>query len=316
VSDTLLPILYGLLVWWLSTGVALYVVGMTGEKPRSTLIGATLLFLGSLATLAATRNDPGVGGAYIAFTAAIGVWGAQEIAFLTGWVTGSWRAPCPPGARGFRRMGYAIRAILHHELALAASGVAVFAATWGGANQTGAWTFAVLFAMRISAKLNVFLGVPNLTENFLPAHLAYLKSFFARRPMNLLMPVSVTVSTVAIVLLVQGASAADGAAATSLVFLATLVALGLLEHWFLVLPLPVEALWTWGLASRDARAAALAAAPVTAEAVLPLSAKIVRLEAHSTVRGATAPLSRTTHLRAGTDARLTATRTDHAGGRP
>ena len=38
------------------------------------------------------------------------------------------------------------------------------ALTWGGANQVGTWTFLVLWVMRLSAKLNVFLGVPNLTE--------------------------------------------------------------------------------------------------------------------------------------------------------
>ena len=30
----------------------------------------------------------------------------------------------------------------------------------------------------MSAKLNVFLGVPNLNEEFLPEHLRYLQSFF------------------------------------------------------------------------------------------------------------------------------------------
>ena len=38
----------------------------------------------------------------------------------------------------------------------------------------------------------MFLGVPNLTEEFLPEHLHYLKSFLSRKPMNLLFPVSVT----------------------------------------------------------------------------------------------------------------------------
>ena len=50
--------------------------------------------------------------------------------------------------------------------------------------------------MRESAKLNLFLGVRNLSEEFLPAHLAYLQSYFRRRSMNMLFPFSVTVSTV------------------------------------------------------------------------------------------------------------------------
>lgn len=309
VSEIALPILYGLFVWWATTGAALYAVGLTGPRSRKSLVGIAILFVGSLAALAATAGDASVLGAYLAFTAAIGVWGAQEIAFLTGWITGPWRAACPAGIGGWARTGYAVRAILHHELALAASGLAVVAATWDGANQTGAWTFCVLFVMRISAKLNVFLGVPNLTEDFLPAHLGYLKSFFAKKPMNLLFPVSVTASTVALVLLVQATAGADAAAATSLTFLATLVALALLEHWFLVLPLPVEALWTWGLASRDARKGGSPAPAVLGPARV---AAVVRLDAHPASRAAAGPVAvaKTSYLRAAPEARVTATRSE------
>lgn len=308
-DNPLLPIGYGLVVWWVSTGIVLYAIGLSGARSRGTLAGAALLLAGSLAALAALRQETGAFGAYAAFTAAIGVWGAQEVAFLSGWITGSWRSECPPAARGWARTGYAIRAVIHHELALAASGLAVVACTAGGANQVGAWTYGVLFAMRISAKLNVFLGVPNLTENFLPGHLAYLKSFFGRAPMNLLFPVSVTVSTGALVMLVQGASALDGAAATPLVLLATLVALGLIEHWFLVLPLPVEALWAWGLASRDRRAAAAAA---VSGAEGSGGATIIRLGALAGGRlsGGTAAAGRPVIMGAAAETRVAAARTE------
>ncbi len=68
--------------------------------------------------------------------------------------------------------------------------------TWNAPNQIGTWTFLILFSMRLSAKLNMFLGVRNLYENFLPAHLQHLKSYFARRAMNLLFPISVSAATV------------------------------------------------------------------------------------------------------------------------
>ncbi|WP_375462239.1 putative photosynthetic complex assembly protein PuhE [uncultured Enterovirga sp.] len=306
-SDTLLPIGYGLIVWWVSTGLVLYVVGLSGARSRATLGGAALLLAASLAALVGWREDTGAIETYGAFTAAIGVWGAQEIAFLSGWITGSWRSDCPAGARGWARTGFAVRAVIHHELALAVSGLAVVACVAGGTNQVGAWTYGVLFAMRISAKLNVFLGVPNITENFLPAHLAYLKSFFGRASMNLLFPVSVTVSTVALILLGQRASGLDGTAATALVLLATLVALGLLEHWFLVLPLPVEALWTWGLASRDRRAAAAASKPGDAEGT-----KIIRLEPRSGSRiiGGPAAPGRPVLLCTEAETRIAAVRTE------
>jgi putative photosynthetic complex assembly protein 2 len=145
---------------------------------------------------------------------------------------------------------------MHHELAIAATAVALVALTWGEPNQVGTWTFMVLWWMRLSAKLNVYFGVPNLSEEFLPDHLAYLKSFFGRKPMNLLFPVSVTAGTVATVLLATAALApgTPAAEAVGLTLLATLLALAVLEHWFLVLPVPDAALWSWGLSSREAAA--------------------------------------------------------------
>ena len=82
--------------------------------------------------------------------------------------------------------------------------------TWGAPNQIGVWTFVILWLMRLSAKLNVYLGVPNLTEEFLPDDLAYLKSYFANAPMNLLFPISVTPSTLVTLLLHRPGDGARG----------------------------------------------------------------------------------------------------------
>ncbi|MBP6676555.1 MAG: DUF3623 domain-containing protein, partial [Vitreoscilla sp.] len=176
------------------------------------------------------------------------------VAFLLGVVTGPRRTACPPGARGWRRFELALQAVLHHELALIVLAVAVAACVGDGSNRVGLWTYLALWAMRQSAKLNVFLGVRNLGESFLPAHLAYLATYFQRRPMNVLFPVSVTVATTAAVAvwwqLLAGGSHAHHTAGLALV--GTLLALGALEHWLLVLPLPTEALWRWGLRSHKA----------------------------------------------------------------
>ena len=40
-------------------------------------------------------------------------------------------------------------------------------------------------------------------------------------------------------------------AATGLTFAAGLLSLAILEHWFLVLPLPSAMMWNWGLRSRS-----------------------------------------------------------------
>lgn len=249
-----LPIAYALFVWWFSTGLILYLDGLPQRTFRWSMIGATAVLALALWGLAATRDDATVVGAYAAFTCGVLVWGWHELSFLTGFVTGPRTTPLSPGFRGWRRLAQAVQAILYHEVAIAVTAIAVMALTRGGENQVGAWTFLILWGMRLSAKLNVFLGVPNLGEEFLPDHLRYLESFFARRPMNLLFPVSVTVSTALAAGLIQTAAAPEANAfqAAGFTFLATLTTLAVLEHWFFVLPLPVIALWRWGLRSRAA----------------------------------------------------------------
>lgn len=245
------PLAFTLFVWWFATGVILYLDGLPRRTFKFTMAGATVLAALGFAGLTASSRVATPVAAYCAFTCALLVWAWQEVAFLLGWVTGPRRVPCPPDARGWRRAALAFATVAHHELALLLLGAGVAAATWGQANRTGLWTFAILWAMRQSAKLNVFLGVRNLSEEFLPAHLAYLQTYFKRRPMNLLWPFSVVLASFAVVPLWQATAAAtaDSYAFTSNALLATLLSLALVEHLFLVLPLPFTALWKWGLRS-------------------------------------------------------------------
>ena len=133
------------------------------------------------------------------------------------------------------------------------------ALTWGGANQVGTWTFLVLWVMRLSAKLNVFLGVPNLTEEFLPEHLRYLKSFLARAADEPAVPGLGDRLDRGRRRSWSRTRAAPAPAARSRrrpsPSSATLLALAVLEHWFLVLPLPDAALWSWALRLARGRAA-------------------------------------------------------------
>jgi putative photosynthetic complex assembly protein 2 len=217
------------------------------------MLGATAVLAASLQGLAASSTDMSVAGAYCAFTCGLLAWGWHEISFFTGALTGPRPLPCPPDCHGWRRFGFALRACLYHELAIVVSAGAVWAATQGGANRVGFWTFMILWAMRQSAKLNVYFGVLNLNVEFLPATLAFLKSYLVRRPMNPLFPFSVTFAAIAAVRLVeQAAQAASPAAATGATFLSAILILGLVEHCFMMLPLPFAKLWNWSLQIRDA----------------------------------------------------------------
>ena len=61
------------------------------------------------------------------------------------------------------------------------------------------------------------------------------------------------VTTIAVVVGWQDAFAGrlDEAGEAAAILAATLLSLGLLEHWFMVIPLPTHALWQWGMRSRD-----------------------------------------------------------------
>jgi Protein of unknown function (DUF3623) len=106
--------------------------------------------------------------------------------------------------------------------------------------------------MRLSAKFNIFLGVPNLTSEFFPEHLEHLKSYLPKRPMNALFPVSVVGSSLLAIYFFQGAQqAAIGSGAfIGFIVLCTLTTLALIEHAFMILPLPDAVLWRWAAPER------------------------------------------------------------------
>lgn len=252
-SDVGFPILYALGLWWFSTGVVLYLDNLPGRTFRWTLLGGSAVLAIAIFGLFVSSTSTSIAMNYLAFTCGLVIWGVLEMSYFTGYATGPRKIPCPEGCTPWRRFRLAIMTSLYHELAIMTTGLLLIAISWGEPNQIGAWTFVVLWLMRWSAKLNLFLGVPNLNENWLPEHLRYLKTYMAKRGMNLLFPVSVTLPTILVVLIVLRVSApdADGSSAVGLTLVATLLALAILEHWLLVLPLPDEALWAWALPPRE-----------------------------------------------------------------
>jgi putative photosynthetic complex assembly protein 2 len=187
-----------------------------------------------------------VTGSYVSFTCAILVWGWLEMSFLMGFITGPRKRGCHEACKGFAHFVHATSAIIYNELMTLAGGIAVWALSAQGGNKAGLWTFGVLWSMRLSAKLNLFLGVANTGESLLPPHLQYLKSFFRKRRMNPLFPLSITAGSAGTVMLAQQAMASTAQyQSIGLTLIASLLALATLEHWFMVLPWDSERLWTW-----------------------------------------------------------------------
>lgn len=245
----LLAVLFVLGLWWLSTGVVLWLVWLGRATFRRSAAGATLLAAAGLYGLWWSASVASTGAAYLAFASALAVWAWHELFFLLGAITGPRTQPCPPQATGWRRFGLATAALIYHELALALTLVVVFALTRGGPNQVGLETFLVLWIMRLSSKLNVFLGVRNLAEGFLPSHLRYLLSYARRARLNPLMPASLLAAGAATIYLGARSLAAGASPLTAVggTLVTTLLALAVLEHIFLALPLPDALLWRWAL---------------------------------------------------------------------
>jgi putative photosynthetic complex assembly protein 2 len=246
-----MPALFALFVWWFSTGAIIYLDNLPRDTFKWSLLGASAVFFGCLMGISHTAHQTTVSSAYWAFFFGLFAWGWQEISFYMGYVTGPRDEPCPEGCSGWGHFVHAVQTSLWHELAIIGSGAVIVYLTWGLPNQVGMWTFMVLWWMHQSAKLNVFFGVRNLNEEFLPEHLTFLKSFLKSKPMNLFFPISITISMVITTMLWEHSAHATTVFARSAdTFLATMMSLAILEHWFLVIPLPAGKLWQWGLASR------------------------------------------------------------------
>jgi putative photosynthetic complex assembly protein 2 len=242
------PALFVVLVWWASTGLILFLDSLPERTYATSLKAAAAASAVAVAVLISSSAEASVSNAYLAFAAAIVIWGLIEMAFLMGLVTGPRTSACPEVYTGRQRFWLASIAIAYHEAALVATLLVLVWLTWGLPNQTGAWTFGLLWIMRLSTKLNIFLGVANLPSGLLPPRIAYLESYFRQAPMNWLFPLSITATTALCVALGwSGAAAGSRFDATVFAILATLTGLALIEHWLLMVPLPAEKMWAWSI---------------------------------------------------------------------
>ena len=240
-------------MWFIGTAAVVWLDSRARATFRTSLTIAGVVAVVAAVLVRRHAGDASVGGAYIGFGAAIVIWGWHEMSFLMGEVAGPNRAPLPAGTVGWARFRAATATVIHHELAIAATAIALAALTWGQPNQTAPLTFLLLFGLRLSAKFNLFLGVPNLSDEVFPAHLAHLKSYFRVRRMNALFPVSVIGGSAlaAWAWFAAEASPAGSGAAAMATLIAGLTALGVVEHLFLVLPLRDSAMFRWASRNND-----------------------------------------------------------------
>ncbi|MBC8070464.1 MAG: DUF3623 domain-containing protein [Deltaproteobacteria bacterium] len=251
-NERTLAIVAVVAAWWLSTGVVLRVVWLPRRTHRYSFMVFSVLALVAGYGLWRASTMTTLAGAYLGLGTALVVWAWHELAFLLGIVSGPRKQPSRPGVTGWPRFVDATLTVIHHELALAATALAVVAATWDAPNQVATGTFLVLWVMRLSAKLNLFFGVRALSEEFVPEHLRYLTSYFRRVRFNPLILLSLVGGGIVLSTLVEAAWSTDASDFTRLAYtlVASMLGLGLLEHAFLAVPMHDAALWRWLVRSR------------------------------------------------------------------
>lgn len=275
----LLPVGYVAFLWWFTTGsiMAIY------DRPpwvRHLAFGlGTGVMVVALVCMANVRGLPPYWRVGVSFTCGLLVWGWLVASYYLGYITGPHiahevEAATEPEASEnslARRFRLALYASIHHELlALLMAGVVALVAGLSGV-RWGLWIYVTLWLMHVSAKLSVFFGVRNFRMEFLPPQFHYLDSLLSKRTTNAFLPVSlILASGVALSLvyrgIIPGTPAADSA---GYLMVATMVTLGIIEHWLLILPLPAV-LWGWGFryveelaVKKSARPKLTAKAPVT-----------------------------------------------------
>ena len=248
-TDTIVALGFAIFIWWFSTGIVILLNRMSRTAVTMSLVISSALGLGALAGLSHTAQQTGVMGAYCAFTCALLAWGWNELTFLTGWITGPQKTAILKSTSGWPRFMASFNAVAWHELSILVVGLVIVAITWDAPNQVGTGTYLVLWVMRTSAKLILFFWVRNLSEEFLPTHLAYLESFFKRRRMNAFFPFAVVTASVCLWLLIEFANQpmTTPAQVVGAVLVGTMLALAIVEHFMLVRPLDTTAWWRWAI---------------------------------------------------------------------
>lgn len=246
-----LPFAVVTLLWFVSTGLVAMINHRLRQSFGRALINSGVCAISGLGLLVLTAHSTAVWATYVSFVGGLLIWSWHEISFLTGAVTGSHRDPCPAQAQGWQRFSLATMALIHHEIALAMTAGLLLSLASVTANPTGAYTFALLLIFRLSSKLNIYWGVPNMSDELLPTHLAYLKSYFGpKRLRPMLVMTTAVILGLAGYFALQAMNASQTNEAVQAGLLCCLSLLAALEHLFLAIPFRDSALWGWALAAK------------------------------------------------------------------
>ena len=258
--EILTPMVFSIFIWWFSTGLLLFLVRLIDRwekfpsKPEfsqycSVIASMPIFILG----LYLYHNTLGVvtnGAIYTSFISALIIWGWLEFAFLCGVLTGPNTTTCSKSDLGWSRFQKSLATILYSEIAIILTYIWLIFFGLGAENYFGLLTFSVLYFARLSAKLNLYFGVPYINFEFLPGPLQHFGSYFRVRKVTAMFPISITLITCAAFFFLEHlfhSASAEFSNQVGFALVLSLTLLALLEHWFMVMPLPDSKLWMWML---------------------------------------------------------------------
>ena len=255
-------VLLALGLWWLTTILLLWRLRQPVATFRTTFLVVSMFAGLAVVGFVWSLGETTAIAAIVGFGSGLAFWCWHETAYLLGYLSGPRPAACPPGANQWQRFHFGVQASLYHELAVIATAVAMLALSTGASNLVAVQTFVVLWIMRWSTKINIFLGVRNLHVDFWPTHLRYLGTYASPSPTNRFFPISgvLAISLALWIVFGYGDQPASDFRLTAMGLVMTLLALACLEHVFLMVKVPDHLLWQWGLAPAEpARVSARAA---------------------------------------------------------
>ncbi|MEY4675670.1 MAG: hypothetical protein RLZZ470_177 [Pseudomonadota bacterium] len=246
-SSTLGASLFAVFSWWLGTGAILWLVRLPTSSFRWSMFVLSFLLGLSLWTTAISMRTHSVPHVYLGFVSVIAMWSWHEMAFLTGWLAGPRRVPLDSGLLFRQRFGQSVMALLYHELALILNFAVLLYMQQGQPNHIALCTYALLWCMRLSAKLNLFFGVPQVGEQYLPAHLRYIGSYFKTGPISPFFYLTMLLSVGIWSWMVWSLHSGEVMINTGWVLLSSLLGLAIVEHVLMVFALPLQRLWGWAM---------------------------------------------------------------------
>lgn len=178
--------------WWAATGL---IIASQRDETTRTAAFAAASALGLLGAwfIHRSRGEATASGARHGLAGAALLWTWVAIALYGGFVVGPGGRPVAADASRLTLALEAVRSIAFHEAAALTVVALAVALTWRSPNRFAVRTLTAFWATNQLAKLNVFAGVANPGERFLPDWLRFLEVYFGPAQNTVLLPLSVLV---------------------------------------------------------------------------------------------------------------------------